>query len=89
MREVAKDLGISKSGLTNWVALADRDAGSSPGPTREDQPSRGSRASTLTVARVAEGLAVSSNTANDAVLAEGRLVRIGDPGKEASVALGA
>ena len=33
----------------------------------------------LTVARVAEGLAVSWNTANDAVLAEGRRVLIGDP----------
>jgi hypothetical protein len=33
----------------------------------------------LTVARVAEGLAVSWNTANDAVLAEGKRVLIGDP----------
>jgi len=33
----------------------------------------------LTVARVAEGLAVSWNTANDAVLAEGRRVLIDDP----------
>ncbi len=33
----------------------------------------------LTVARVAEGLAVAWNTANDAVLAEGRRVLIGDP----------
>lgn len=33
----------------------------------------------LTVARVAEGLGVSWNTANDAVLAEGRRVLIGDP----------
>ncbi len=33
----------------------------------------------LTVARVAEGLAVSWNTANDAVLAEGRRVLIADP----------
>jgi transposase len=33
----------------------------------------------LTVARVAEGLAVSWNTANDAVLAEGRRVLIEDP----------
>ncbi len=33
----------------------------------------------LTVARVAEGLAVSWNTANDAVLAESRRVLIGDP----------
>ncbi len=33
----------------------------------------------LTVARVAEGLAVSWNTANDAILAEGRRVLIEDP----------
>jgi transposase len=33
----------------------------------------------LTIARVAEALAVSWNTANDAVLAEGRRVLIGDP----------
>ena len=33
----------------------------------------------LTVARVAEGLGVSWNTANDAVLAEGRRVLIDDP----------
>ena len=33
----------------------------------------------LTVARIAEGLAVSWNTANDAVLAEGRRVLIEDP----------
>ncbi len=32
----------------------------------------------LTVARVAEGLAVAWNTANDAVLAEGRRVLIND-----------
>jgi hypothetical protein len=35
----------------------------------------------LTVARVAEGLGVSWNTANDAVLAEGRPVLIDDPGR--------
>ncbi len=35
----------------------------------------------LSVARVAEGLAVSWNTANDAVLAEGRRVLIGDPAR--------
>ncbi len=35
----------------------------------------------LTVARVAEGLAVSWNTANDAVLAEGKRVPIDDPGR--------
>jgi transposase len=35
----------------------------------------------LTVARVAEGLAVSWNTANDAVLAEGKRVLINDPGR--------
>jgi transposase len=35
----------------------------------------------LTVARVAEGLGVAWNTANDAVLAEGRRVLIGDPGR--------
>jgi transposase len=35
----------------------------------------------LTVARVAEGLAVSWNTANDAVLAEGKRVLVDDPGR--------
>jgi transposase len=35
----------------------------------------------LTVARVAEALAVSWNTANDAVLAEGKRVLISDPGR--------
>jgi transposase len=35
----------------------------------------------LTVARVAEGLGVSWNTANDAVLAEGKRVLIDDPGR--------
>jgi transposase len=35
----------------------------------------------LTVARVAEGLGVSWTTANDAVLAEGKRVLIGDPGR--------
>jgi hypothetical protein len=35
----------------------------------------------LTVARVAEGLAVARNTANDAVLAEGKRVLIDDPGR--------
>ena len=35
----------------------------------------------LTVARVAEGLAVSWNTANDAVLTEGRRVLISDPAR--------
>ncbi len=35
----------------------------------------------LTVARVAEGLGVSWNTANDAVLAEGKRVLIGDVGR--------
>jgi transposase len=35
----------------------------------------------LTVARVAEGLGVSWNTANDAVLAEGQRVLIDDPGR--------
>jgi hypothetical protein len=35
----------------------------------------------LTVARVAEGLGVSWNTANDAVLAEAERVLIGDPGR--------
>src|SRR4051794_26096872 len=35
----------------------------------------------LTVARVAQGLGVSWNTANDAVLAEGRRVLIDDPGR--------
>lgn len=35
----------------------------------------------LTVARIAEGLAVSWNTANDAVLAEGKRVLINNPGR--------
>ena len=35
----------------------------------------------LTVARVAEGLGVAWNTANDAVLAEGKRVLINDPGR--------
>jgi transposase len=35
----------------------------------------------LSIARVAEGLAVSWNTANDAVLAEGKRVLIDDPGR--------
>jgi len=35
----------------------------------------------LTVARIAEGLAVSWTTANDAVLAEGQRVLINDPGR--------
>jgi hypothetical protein len=35
----------------------------------------------LTVARVAEGLGVAWNTANDAVLAEGKRVLIGDPAR--------
>jgi hypothetical protein len=35
----------------------------------------------LTIARVAEGLAVSWNTANDAVLAEGKRVLINDPAR--------
>ena len=35
----------------------------------------------LSVARVGEGLGVSWNTANDAVLAEGKRVLIDDPGR--------
>ena len=41
----------------------------------------------LTVARVAEGLAVSWNTANNAVLAEGRRVLIADPARFDGVAV--
>ncbi len=41
----------------------------------------------LTVARVAEALAVSWNTANDAVLAEGRRVLISDPARFDGVAV--
>ena len=41
----------------------------------------------LTVARVAEGLGVSWNTANDAVLAEGKRVLIDDPGRFDRVAV--
>ena len=35
----------------------------------------------LSIARVAQGLGVAWNTANDAVLAEGRRVLINDPGR--------
>jgi hypothetical protein len=42
---------------------------------------KGSCACPLTVARVAEALAVSWNTANGAVLAEGRRVLIDDPAR--------
>jgi transposase-like protein len=41
----------------------------------------------LSVARVAEGLAVAWNTANDAVLAEGRRVLIDDPARFDGVAV--
>ena len=41
----------------------------------------------LTVARVAEGLGVSWNTANTAVLAEGRRALIGEPGRFDGVAV--
>jgi hypothetical protein len=41
----------------------------------------------LTVARVSEGLGVSWNTANDAVLAEGRRVLIEDPHRFDAAAL--
>ena len=41
----------------------------------------------LTVARVADGLGVSWNTANDAVLAEGRRVLIDGPGRFDGVAV--
>jgi transposase len=41
----------------------------------------------LTMARVAAGLAVAWDTANDAVLAEGRRVLIGDPGRFDGVAV--
>jgi hypothetical protein len=41
----------------------------------------------LTVARVADGLGVSQNTANDAVLTEGRRVLINDPGRFDGVAV--
>jgi transposase len=41
----------------------------------------------LTVARIAEALAVSWHTANDAVLAEGHRVLIGDPGRFDGVAV--
>jgi len=42
---------------------------------------KGSCVRHLSVARVAEGLAVSCNTANDAVLAEGKRVLIENPGR--------
>ena len=41
----------------------------------------------LTVARVADGLAVAWDTANDAVLAEGKRVLSQDPGRLAGVAV--
>ncbi len=41
----------------------------------------------LTVARIAEGLGVAWNTANDAVLSEGRRVLIGDPDRFDGVAV--
>lgn len=41
----------------------------------------------LTVARVAEGLGVAWNTANDAILTDGRRVLIDDPGRSNSVAV--
>ena len=41
----------------------------------------------LTVARVAEGLGVAWNTANDAVLAEGKRVLISDPARFDGVAV--
>ena len=41
----------------------------------------------LSVARVAEGLGVAWNTANDAVLAEGRRVLINDPARFEGVAV--
>jgi len=41
----------------------------------------------LTVARIAEGLGVAWNTANDAVLAEGKRVLIDDPGRFEGVAV--
>jgi transposase len=33
LKQVAKDFGISESCLTNWITLADREAGIRPGPT--------------------------------------------------------
>ena len=36
IKQVAKDLGISESCLTNWIAIADRDAGIRPGPSAAD-----------------------------------------------------
>ena len=36
LKQVAKDFGISESCLTNWVAMADRDAGVKPGADREE-----------------------------------------------------
>ncbi len=33
IKQVAKDFGISESCLTNWIAIADREAGIRPGPT--------------------------------------------------------
>jgi len=34
--QVAKDFGISESCLHRWLALADREDGRKPGPTREE-----------------------------------------------------
>lgn len=33
LKQVAKDFGISESCLTNWITLADREAGIRPGPS--------------------------------------------------------
>ena len=56
-----------------------RAAGEAVAPRAAVGAGRASWCQHLTVARVAEGLGVSWNTANDAVLAEGRRVLIDDP----------
>jgi transposase-like protein len=36
IKDIAADFGISESCLTNWMTQADRDDGTRPGPTSED-----------------------------------------------------
>ena len=40
LKEIAKDFGISESCLTNWIPIADRDAGIRPGPSAADAGER-------------------------------------------------
>lgn len=40
IKQVATDFGISESCLTNWIPIADRDAGIRPGPSAADAGER-------------------------------------------------